>query len=458
MRASLSQADAEDVASLTFEAILTNRLLARWMLNQSAKLRTLLCSVVRNVISNRARVNQGRERILQELAESGLPDGIIKDESAAAEQLDMFYAAWVAEVLQQVVESLLNKLHQEDKGDYFRVLYSRICEEMTMPEIAAALSIPLTSAENYYKAARKQLSQQLENHVKRHVARYCSEPDVPEEFLAEWTRLGEYLASHGGLEEVLRPLSHRPPDFERPPAQNNANYFDSLANSFGLVAIEHEIIWPRPSSAADLIFSLHQAGEEVIFGLAASLIPRGNSMFFILPVQLRDNAPRHAVPLANGFLVVANVLFFCFGWTHSWAVGPGTSLLTIVAYGFAHVGVLHLVGNMWTLLVFGNPLNRRLGNGYYLLLYFGTILFLGLFARLFCTGYLMGASGGVFAVIVACALLMPANIVDLGYFALFPITLLVGLFYRPKHWGVLVHTVGLVRDACFLVARSCAAT
>src|SRR5262245_24491049 len=70
-RASLSAADAEDVASLTFEAILSNQLLARWMLNQSAKLRTLLCSVVRNIISNRARVNEGRERILQEIADEG---------------------------------------------------------------------------------------------------------------------------------------------------------------------------------------------------------------------------------------------------------------------------------------------------------------------------------------------------------------------------------------------------
>src|SRR5262245_52690098 len=72
-RASLTAADAEDVASLTFEAVVTNQLLARWVLNHSAKLRTLLCSVVRNILSNRARVHAGRERILRELYEESDP-------------------------------------------------------------------------------------------------------------------------------------------------------------------------------------------------------------------------------------------------------------------------------------------------------------------------------------------------------------------------------------------------
>jgi RNA polymerase sigma factor (sigma-70 family) len=203
VRASLTPTDAEDVASLTFEAILTNRLLARWMLNQSSKLRTLLCTVVRNIISNRARVNQGRERILRELAETGPPAGILRD-SAAAEQFDVFYAAWAGDILQQAAQSVLEESHRAGKGDYFRVLYSRICEQMTMPEIAEALSLPLTSVENYFKAARKQLSAKLEQLLRDHVARYCSEAQFEREFNEEWQRLGEFFIAHGGLEDVLR--------------------------------------------------------------------------------------------------------------------------------------------------------------------------------------------------------------------------------------------------------------
>lgn len=112
-------------------------------------------------------------------------------------------------------------------------------------------------------------------------------------------------------------------------------------------------------------------------------------MFFVLPIQLRDHSSRHEIPTANAVLITLNVLLFCFGWTQHWAVGPGSGLWTIVGYGFAHASLWHLAGNMWTLMVFGNPLNRRLGNGFYLLLYFGTILGLGVFARLFCNGYLV---------------------------------------------------------------------
>ena len=45
--------EAEDVASQTFEVVWTNRLLDRWRSNRSAKLRALLCGVVRHLLANR---------------------------------------------------------------------------------------------------------------------------------------------------------------------------------------------------------------------------------------------------------------------------------------------------------------------------------------------------------------------------------------------------------------------
>jgi RNA polymerase sigma factor (sigma-70 family) len=206
-RASLPQADAEDVASLTFEALLTNRLLARWVLNRSAKLRTLLCSVVRNILSNRARVHSGRERILRELSEEADPGRSFQSIDSPEDQIDAFYAAWVADMLERAVESLMDEYHAAGKGDYFRVLYGRICEEMTMPEIAENLGIPLTSVENYFKAARKRLADELEEQVRDHVSRYCPKDDLGDEWASEWSRLGEHLKTHGGLEEVLRRAS-----------------------------------------------------------------------------------------------------------------------------------------------------------------------------------------------------------------------------------------------------------
>jgi len=157
-------------------------------------------------------------------------------------------------------------------------------------------------------------------------------------------------------------------------------------------------------------------------------------MFIPVPAYVKDNAPREAIPVANGMLIVANVLAFWMGWSPWWAVGPGSSLLSVVTYAFAHASPWHLIGNMWVLLVFGNPVNRRLGNAYYLMTYFGTVVALGLFASLFADGYLLGSSGAIFAVIGVCVLLLPASLIEVFYLALFPITLIIGLIHRPPHW------------------------
>ena len=155
-------------------------------------------------------------------------------------------------------------------------------------------------------------------------------------------------------------------------------------------------------------------------------------MFLPLPIKLRDGREFHSIPVVNGVLVVVNVLIFCLGWRP--AVGPGTGPLSILTYAFGHADFWHLVGNMLALLVFGTPVNRRLGNGWYLVAYLGSAIALGVFARLFASGPLIGASGAVFAVIAIACLLLPSAIIEIFYIALFPTTLLVGLIQRPKHW------------------------
>lgn len=159
-------------------------------------------------------------------------------------------------------------------------------------------------------------------------------------------------------------------------------------------------------------------------------------MFIVLPVQVKEPGGRDAIPLANALLIAVNVMVFVLNEHLHWplAVGSGTGVVTILTYGFAHASPGHLLANMWILWLFGNPVNRRLGDGYYLLAYLGTILALGLFARLFFHGLLMGASGAIFALILVCFMLMPRALVKVGYIALFPITLLAGLVSPPKHW------------------------
>ena len=204
---SLTADDAEDAAAQTFEVLVRNRLLAHWVLRRSAKLRTLLCAVVRNVLSNRGRVEAGRARLLRDhggrLDDRGaLP--LVTSLDAPADQVDAFHAAWVEELLQQAVDGLLSDYHREGKGDHFRVLYGRLCDGMTMAEIAAALGVAVSQAENAFKHARKGLAQRLEELVRDHVRRYCPADDMEGEFAAEWGQLGAYLKEHGGLEEAVR--------------------------------------------------------------------------------------------------------------------------------------------------------------------------------------------------------------------------------------------------------------
>lgn len=155
-------------------------------------------------------------------------------------------------------------------------------------------------------------------------------------------------------------------------------------------------------------------------------------MFFPVPVKFRDGREFDAIPVVNGVLVALNVIVFSLGW-HP-CVGPGTGLFSILTYSFGHADLWHLAGNMLALLVFGTPVNRRLGNGWYLLSYLGSAIFLGFLAKLFCHGLLIGASGAIFSVIAIALLLFPAALIDIWYFALFPFTIIAGLFSRPKHW------------------------
>lgn len=194
--ADMTAEDAEDIASQTFEAVLRNQLLARWVANRSAKLRTLLCAVVRNVVANRQRLAENRGRPPGEISWANL--------EASDDQVDAFYAAWAEEILQQAVEPLMTWYHQEGRGDYFRVLHGKLCEGMTLPEVAQALGLPLPQVENAYKHARKRLAEALEDLVRKHVRRYCPDEDVEAEFAAEWRHLGNYLKERGGLEESVR--------------------------------------------------------------------------------------------------------------------------------------------------------------------------------------------------------------------------------------------------------------
>jgi RNA polymerase sigma factor (sigma-70 family) len=191
--------DAEDVASQTFEVLLEKRLLVRWVSHRAAKLRTLLCEVVRNILANRHRVQAGRARLSRDVA-----DHLEESARERGDQVDAFYAAWVEDLIQQAIEALATEYYRKNQGDYVRVLYSRLCEQLTIAKVADALGIKPANVDYYFRHARDRLSTRLEEMVRSQVRRYCPAEETEQEFADEWQRLGEYLTQHGGLELAIR--------------------------------------------------------------------------------------------------------------------------------------------------------------------------------------------------------------------------------------------------------------
>jgi membrane associated rhomboid family serine protease len=158
-------------------------------------------------------------------------------------------------------------------------------------------------------------------------------------------------------------------------------------------------------------------------------------MLIAFPTHVNQPHDRKTTPIVNASIVAVNVLIFVTGMSDGrWSVGPGSGLISVVTYAFAHHDLWHLVANMWVLWVMGGAANRRMGNGNYLLSYMAAAIGVGVLARMFCNSQLIGASGAVFAVIAFCCMLLPAARARIGYLATFPITILMGLLKRPRHW------------------------
>jgi RNA polymerase sigma factor (sigma-70 family) len=198
-RGSSPLAEAEDIASQTFEVLLRNSLLARWAASKQAKLRTLLCSVVCKVQANARRAREHGKRVIDELQQAQLDVGPVPTDQEAA-----FLAAWAEDLLEKCLHELAADYHREGKGDYFRVLYGRLCDQMTIAEVAEALEISPSAVDNYYRHVRQRLAERLEAAVRSHVYRYSPPDEAAAEFAAEWGKLGEHLKEHGGLEDAVR--------------------------------------------------------------------------------------------------------------------------------------------------------------------------------------------------------------------------------------------------------------
>lgn len=89
-------------------------------------------------------------------------------------------------------------------------------------------------------------------------------------------------------------------------------------------------------------------------------------------------------------------------------------LWQVVSYAFLHGGLLHLAFNMFALYMFGGPIEQVFGGRRYLLYYFvcvvsAAIAQLAVSAMTGAVYPAIGASGGVFGILLAYAIYFPRN-------------------------------------------------
>lgn len=121
-------------------------------------------------------------------------------------------------------------------------------------------------------------------------------------------------------------------------------------------------------------------------------------------------------PIGNWLIISLNILLFAIETQRgsSWmdvflpaldAAVP--SLREYVTYQFRHGGVLHLLGNMLFLWVFGNAVCDRLGSLNYVVFYLAGGVFAGVLYALSSQTRMVGASGAIAAITTAFLVLYP---------------------------------------------------
>jgi membrane associated rhomboid family serine protease len=121
---------------------------------------------------------------------------------------------------------------------------------------------------------------------------------------------------------------------------------------------------------------------------------------------------------------------------HPFAVQPrDPAVWQIYTSLFAHAGLVHLLGNMFFLFVFGNAVNAKVGHGLFVLGYFlcGTVE--GAVWLLIGPGPAIGSSGAIMGIVGMFLVLYPRNEVSVYYWYFTR----MGVFHIASVWLILFY-------------------
>ena len=139
-------------------------------------------------------------------------------------------------------------------------------------------------------------------------------------------------------------------------------------------------------------------------------------------------------------------LFFGVFGLNAPAVFSQFKIYQLVTYLFVHAGVLHLLFNMLILWIFGRELESLWGTPYFIKYYFVAGIGAGFCSLPFIWGRgiaVVGASGAIFGLLIAFAVIFPERVVTLLLFFVLPLQM------KAKHLALLFCGLEII----FLISR-----
>jgi len=179
-------------------------------------------------------------------------------------------------------------------------------------------------------------------------------------------------------------------------------------------------------------------------------------------IPIRDTIPSKNYPVMNSTLIGINIVVFLiqmsqgiglerfiytYGLVPARFSAPHISshftldqqLFSLISYMFLHGGFMHILGNLWTLYIFGDNVEDRLGSFYYLVFYLLCGLMSGLFHLLLnyhSAVPTIGASGSIAGVMGAYFILYPNSkiltlipIIFIPWFVEIPAVFFLGFWF-----------------------------
>lgn len=146
-------------------------------------------------------------------------------------------------------------------------------------------------------------------------------------------------------------------------------------------------------------------------------------------IPIRDSNPSYTFPIVVVSLILTNVLVYLYEMgvpqgqmepffrtygliarEFTFAAGLKDRVVPVVTSMFLHGGLLHLLGNMWFLWIFGDNVEDRIGHGRFLLLYFvsgACAALLQVAINPYDATPIVGASGAIAGVLGAYLVMFP---------------------------------------------------